>query len=483
MTGAQRARPERRHLAQSLRAVPAVALGLLRIADVRHRPDEEVARAEHTAIRTVHPRVIVGLAPAVAQLEAHAADRDLERVVVPDVGREVRRAEVLEEHLVPGLDGAAELARVQRRVVARRALVAREALAHAALGDHARTRLARRQEGREAVGVVEVAVGEDRGVDRRLRAGADARRNARRERRRAGIDEHEALVGLEGGDAARLGCEPGARGNLDRAAGPEEARLIRRLVRHREHLERGVVGCRERRLGHVWLLLAQRRACQRGPLGMSRKARSLSARASGGRPQHALGDDVLQDLVGAARDADARRCRARAPARRCRRIERRIRRRRRRRRPARSRSSPAPGRARARRACRGSPPGPASRPARAPTACGSRCTGGPCARDVEVGEPLAHRPRPRSPGGLPARCVARAGAGRSTRRAAAEPLRDALVHQRRDRHAPAVADGRRAGSRRGSRTSVKKTSLKPEPPLICLIGRTRCPATRMSTMK
>ena len=35
----------------------------------------------------------------------------------------------------------------------------------------------------------------------------------------------------------------------------------------------------------------------------------------------------------------------------------------------------------------------------------------------------------------------------------------------------------------GMRTSVKKTSLKPVPPLICLMGRISIPGERMSTMK
>ena len=34
----------------------------------------------------------------------------------------------------------------------------------------------------------------------------------------------------------------------------------------------------------------------------------------------------------------------------------------------------------------------------------------------------------------------------------------------------------------GTRTSVKNTSLKPDPPLICLIGRTSTPGAWKSTM-
>ena len=67
--GQQHLGAERRHLAQRVRPLARIALHLLRIARVRRRPDEQVAGAQHAAIRHPHPGVIVGLAARVVQLE------------------------------------------------------------------------------------------------------------------------------------------------------------------------------------------------------------------------------------------------------------------------------------------------------------------------------------------------------------------------------------------------------------------------------
>ena len=93
MPGTQRLRRALRHLAQALGAVPGIALHLLRIAVIGHRPDEEIAGAQHAALRAPHPGVIVGLAAAVMQLEGHAADGDAQPVVIERVGRDRRHAE------------------------------------------------------------------------------------------------------------------------------------------------------------------------------------------------------------------------------------------------------------------------------------------------------------------------------------------------------------------------------------------------------
>jgi hypothetical protein len=68
--------------------------------------------------------VVVGLAPAVAKLEAETSDLDRRAIVAEGVGENVRRVEGREVSL--WVYGAAELTRVDRRVVARGSLVAGE---------------------------------------------------------------------------------------------------------------------------------------------------------------------------------------------------------------------------------------------------------------------------------------------------------------------------------------------------------------------
>src|SRR4029079_8065750 len=93
MPRTQRLRRTLRHRAQTLRAVPGIALYLLRIAVIGHGPDEEIAGTQHAALGTPYPSVIVGLAAAMAKLKTDTPDRDTQPLVVKRVGRNRRQAE------------------------------------------------------------------------------------------------------------------------------------------------------------------------------------------------------------------------------------------------------------------------------------------------------------------------------------------------------------------------------------------------------
>ncbi len=182
---------ERGHLAQRARPVPRIALRLLGIAGVRHHPDEEIAGAEHAALGTPDPGVIVGLAARVEEFEAHAADLELEALVVEQRGRRRRDAKTLVGGALRDVHGSAELARVDGGVVTGGLHVAREAIGHRAVRDDTRRRLARQQERAEPVGVVDVPVRIDRRVHGRLRALAQARGEVGREPREPRVDQHQ----------------------------------------------------------------------------------------------------------------------------------------------------------------------------------------------------------------------------------------------------------------------------------------------------
>ena len=155
----RRARPSSRSARGPL---DRVALHLLRVAAVRRRPDEEVAGAEHLAVGRPHPGVVVGLAAGVVQLEALAADVEVEPVAVRLVGVAVLGRP---ERLL-----RAELPLVDDRRCTRRSR--RSGRSGPAIASCATTRggcqplLARfGLVELDAEAVVDVAVGEDRGVE------------------------------------------------------------------------------------------------------------------------------------------------------------------------------------------------------------------------------------------------------------------------------------------------------------------------------
>src|SRR5205807_2090104 len=89
-----------------------VALHLVGVAGVRARPDEEVAAAQDLAVGHPGPRVVVGLAPRVMQLDSYAANFESEGVAVGAVGIAVLSR--------PAQVGHAELTLVDDLVVASR---------------------------------------------------------------------------------------------------------------------------------------------------------------------------------------------------------------------------------------------------------------------------------------------------------------------------------------------------------------------------
>ena len=187
---------ERVHGAQRARPFERIALHLLRITGVRGGPDEEVSGAEHPALGDPGPGVIVGLAAAVPQGEAHPANLEVERVAVGRVGVAV----------VGWPDEArdAELARVDGPVIPRRQAVAVEAGGNPLVRDHARRRPALPPclllEGRQAEDVVDVPVREDRGVERPAVPAADRGVELASERGAARVDQDQTRAGLEGRD-------------------------------------------------------------------------------------------------------------------------------------------------------------------------------------------------------------------------------------------------------------------------------------------
>ena len=157
------------HAAQGGRPLPGVALHLLGIAGVGRGPDEEVAAAQHPAVGLPGHGVVVGLALLVAQREAAAAHRELERVVVGPV-----RVAVLGR---PVQVGEAELPPVDDGVVAGGEDVAVEAGRQRVVGDDLGGGPALRGglllPDRHAEDVVDVPVGVDGGVEAGRAPGAD----------------------------------------------------------------------------------------------------------------------------------------------------------------------------------------------------------------------------------------------------------------------------------------------------------------------
>src|SRR5205807_3708103 len=112
--------------------------------------DPEVARAENTALGGPDPRRVVGLALAVTQLEAFAADAQRYGVVVGDIGPEelFRPRDALD----PELDAVDVL------VQPAHAGIGVEPAHHVAVADDLRSDAALVDPGPGAEGVVEVSV-------------------------------------------------------------------------------------------------------------------------------------------------------------------------------------------------------------------------------------------------------------------------------------------------------------------------------------
>jgi len=128
------------------------------------------------------------------------------------------------------LGAAAKLPGIDGGIVTTGPLVSLETAQYPPLCNDPRLRLSGLQERLEPERMIEVTMREDRSVDRRRRLLAQQRGERGRERRHPGIDQHDALIGLERGHAAEPRLEPGSFRDLDWTAGPEELRLLRALV-------------------------------------------------------------------------------------------------------------------------------------------------------------------------------------------------------------------------------------------------------------
>ena len=136
-----------------------------------------------------------------------------------------------------------ELPLVDRRVVARGEHVALEALRHVLVRDHVRLAAPLGLEERDAEDVIDVPVRVDRGVERSLGPRPDLLVHRLGDEDPAGVDQHEAVVGLERADVRERRQERRALGDLDELPGePHRVVLLDRLttrpqgVREPEHI-------------------------------------------------------------------------------------------------------------------------------------------------------------------------------------------------------------------------------------------------------
>ena len=197
VAGEEPLRAEARHLLQRIGPVDGVALHLLRIAAVRRVPDDEVAGEELTPLGNPHPAVVVGLAAGGVQRERELSRTQHQRLAegqrrpVEALGKERRRQ--------------AELALVDARIPAMGELIAREAPGTVLLGDDLGA-LSGLEEGAQAEGVIRVTVGVDRRPQRRVAPAAHAGPQRGGALHETGIDDHEAIAGVEdiGVDEGRM---------------------------------------------------------------------------------------------------------------------------------------------------------------------------------------------------------------------------------------------------------------------------------------
>ena len=196
VAGQHRLRAQRCHLAQRGGPLADPALRLLRVARVGHGPDEQVAGAEHAALRHPGPDRVLGLAARVVQLERQLADAQIEPVaeghvriaVLPGPGKAELRAHA----------GTEELSRVDRGVVPDRALIAVEVLRDRLVRVDRDRRPRLRVERLHAESVVDMVVRVDRRPQGRVRppaahAGVDVLRVALPAR----VHHHQAVAGVE----------------------------------------------------------------------------------------------------------------------------------------------------------------------------------------------------------------------------------------------------------------------------------------------
>ena len=222
VSGEQQLGLERGDLTERPGPVQRVALHLLGVSRVREHPDHQVADARGAARRDPRPRVVVGLAPGVVQLEVQVADLQ----VHPFLVRERRAHPVAGEAgplVATGQPGASELTSVDDRVVAVGQVVAVEALGHQLVADDRGTPVAAivgvGHDGARPAHVVDVTVGVHQRVDRVGPPAPHGLHDRRPERPQAGVEEHEAVTRVERHDVGEGLDDGDAVGHLGQLEG------------------------------------------------------------------------------------------------------------------------------------------------------------------------------------------------------------------------------------------------------------------------
>ena len=204
---------QRGHLPEGGRPIARVALHLLRVAGVGRGPDEEVATAQHLALGCPGPRVVVGLASRMVQLERGAADVEAEPVAIGLV-----RVAVLGGPLQVR---EPELALVDERVVPGGEHVAVEPRGHGLVGHY--TGAGPAPAGRllledgHAEDVVDVAVRVHGCVQRRARPAPELLMHLAGQERAPRVDQHHPVPG-KGADIGHRGHEGHAHRHLRQPA-------------------------------------------------------------------------------------------------------------------------------------------------------------------------------------------------------------------------------------------------------------------------
>ena len=204
----------RRASAQSTRE----PLDLLRVAGVGDAPDEQVTGAQRASFGHPDPGVVVGFAAGVVQLDGDVAQVRGEIVDVGVVGLAVVGR--------PAQAGSRELPPVDGRVVAGGEAVALEAGGDGRMGEHPRAGVAVCLGlGVEHAGpqhMVDVAMGVHRRGDRVGAPRADQVADGGACQWATGVDEHQALAGVDDGDVGESGDLGDSRRDLlDLAEGGE----------------------------------------------------------------------------------------------------------------------------------------------------------------------------------------------------------------------------------------------------------------------
>ena len=190
-----------RHLPQTRRPFTRPALRLLRIAGIRHRPDEQIPGEQPLLLRHPGPGRVLGLSSRVRHLERKLPNRKPDRIVERNVWIPKliwpRQPHVFRIH--PRTN---ELPRVDRRVVPHRPLVAIEVSGNMPLPiyDRSRLPLPRRLvvEPVHAKYVIDMVMREHRRPQRRLRTpAAHAVEQTLRVACRPRIQHHQAVARVD----------------------------------------------------------------------------------------------------------------------------------------------------------------------------------------------------------------------------------------------------------------------------------------------